>query len=390
MNIQQIRNDTPACKDKLFLNSAGASLMPSVVTQKIYSYLKEEECFGGYKAAEKYKNEIQDFYNASAQLLNSHSRNISFAFNATDAYARVLSSIPFEKNQIIITTDDDYVSNYLNFLALKEKYGILIHRIRTMDSGELDMNHFRELATKPGVALVAVTHVPTNSGLIQDVYSIGKICLKHDLLYLVDACQSVGQLPIDVQELHCDFLSVTGRKFLRGPRGTGLLYVSDRVLNMGLAPLFLDLKGADWISEDKFSIIDSAQRYELWELPYALLLGLKESILYALDLNLESIRDTNKQLIQRLNHNLTQIKDIHQHDRGIHKSNILTFHKEGKGLEETTRFLDKNKVYYSVAHRSNALIDLKKKNREWVIRFSPHYFNTLKEMDQVSELLEAL
>ena len=387
MNTPQIRQDTPGCDDKLFFNSAGSSLPPAVVGQKISEYLHEEEQIGGYKLADLRAEEIRGFYEEAARLLNTRAANIAFANHATDAYAKALSSIPFENGDSILTSDDDYVSNYLNFLSLRKRFGIRILRIRILENGDLDLDHCRQMLKEYRPRLLALTHVPTNSGLVQDAVAVGRLCRETDTLYLLDACQSVGQMPLDVEQIGCDFLSATGRKFLRGPRGTGLLYVSDRILHEGYAPLFVDLRGADWTAADQYELQPDARRFETWEIPYALLLGLKEAIAYANRLGLEQIQAFNRKLMQQLSKQLGRIEDVRQFDRGTEQAAILTFRKEGKSLTDTQAYLDQHNVYYSVSQKSSAQIDFERKGIDWAIRLSPHYFNTTKEAEALVELV---
>jgi len=243
MDIIEIRKDTSGCADKIFLNSAGSSLPPKIVTEKMIDYLQYEERIGGYDAAKFKADEINKFYIEAAKLLNCKPANIAFAYNATDAYARALSAIPFKNVDYILTTNDDYISNQIAFLSLQKRFGVQLLRANNLANGDIDLVHFEELIKKHKPVLVAVTHVPTNSGLVQNAEEIGKICNKYDTWYLLDACQSVGQMIVDVEKIGCDFLSATGRKFLRGPRGTGFLYISDEVLMSGLAPLFIDMRG---------------------------------------------------------------------------------------------------------------------------------------------------
>ncbi len=390
MNIQQIRNNTPSCLDKIFLNSAGSSLPPQIITQKIIEYLNEEEKTGGYKLAEMRSEEINDFYLYAAQLLNTNPTNIAFANNATDAYSQALSSIDFNDGDLLITSNDDYVSNYMHFFSLQKRTGIIIEQIRNTDTGDLDLEHFIKLISKKKPKLVAITHIPTNSGLIQDVEAVGEICAAKDILYLVDACQSVGQMPVDIQEIKCDFLSGTGRKFLRGPRGTGFLYVSDKALNKELAPLYVDLRGATWSAKENYYLEKTARRFERWEIPYALLIGLKEAIKYALQTGLENIRDYNKELCSSFRAKLLNIDGVTLYDKGTKKSSIITFRKNNKELKKIIDDLSRNNIYFSIVNKDSAFIDFEKKGIDWAIRFSPHYFNTNEETERACNIVRSL
>ncbi len=390
MDIQQIRKDTIHCANKLFFNSAGASLVPNVVTKKIHEYLLAEEKVGGYKLAEKNSEEINEFYQQTAQLLNCHPRNIAFSHDATDAYTKALSCIDFREGDVIITTNDDYSSNQINFISLQKRYGVKIIRIKNLDNGDLDLIDFEKLINQYQPKLVAVTLIPTNSGLIQDVEAIGEICSKENILYLLDACQSVGQIVVDVKKIKCDFLTATGRKFLRGPRGTGFLFVSDKVLNQGYSPLFIDGHGATWTGKNSYEILNDAKRFELWERSYALIIGFKEAIKYANDIGIENIQIYNEKIIAQLRKRLSVIPNVTLFDKGSKTSNILTFRKKGATLEQIKKTFDDHQVYYSISTKEWGLIDFSKKDVEWVVRLSPHYFNTSEEIDRLSKIIEGI
>lgn len=388
MNVEEIRKDIVNCDDKLFFNTAGASLSPNSVLKKVTDFLIEEQLLGGYAMEDKYSTEIDKFYIEAAKLLNCKPTNIAFAHNSTDAYSKALLSIDFKKDDVIITSDDDYVSNHFQFITLKQRFGIQIKRIQTLENGDLDIENFKELVQKHQPKLVAVAEVPTNSGLVQDVTTIGEICSENNILFLIDACQSVGQLEVDVQKNKCDFLAVTGRKWLRGPRGTGILYVSDKVLEKKMYPLTIDGNGAVWKTESKFEVYDSAKRFELFESSRALVVGFSEALRYLNTLTIKNIATRNKELTSKLRVNLNEIKDVTMYDKGSVTSNIVTFRKEGKTLEEIKEKLNQHKVFFSVSSSPWGIIDFNKKGVDWVVRLSPHYFNTEKEINKVSEIIE--
>ncbi len=390
MNLEKIRRDTPGCHDKIFFNSAGASLMPSFVVETIKGYFEQEEQLGGYKVQDLQVTIINEFYEEVAKLLNCLPRNIAFANSATDAYAKAISSIAFKAGDTVLTTDDDYVSNYIAFISLKNRFGINILRSGNLENGDLDLEHFEAQIQEHQPKLVAVTHVPTNSGKIQDVVGVGKLCKKYDILYLLDACQSVGQMPVDVEEIGCDFLSVTGRKFLRGPRGTGFLYASDRMLEEGYMPLFADAGGADWIAAEQYRPHKEAKRFQLWENSYAILLGLKEAVKYLNDLGVQNVFDYNQTLLKQLTKGLQSIPGIKTYDEGSRRSNIITFRKGNLQQRQIKSKLDEAGIYYSVSGINYALIDYQKKGVDWTIRFSPHYFNTVEEINRALTIVDNL
>ncbi|WP_326983668.1 aminotransferase class V-fold PLP-dependent enzyme [Chryseobacterium sp. MYb264] len=388
MNIDKIRQDIRGLKDgKIFLNNAGSSLMPKVVVDSMIEYVQQEEQTGGYIVAAKNEAFLEEFYEETARLINAKSSNIAFATSATEAYAKALSSIIFKEGDVIITTVDDYISNQITFISLQKKLNVKIIRTKNLSDNELDLEDLENLIKKHQPKLVAVTHIPTNSGLIQNVEAVGKICKQYDILYLVDACQSVGQMVVDVEKIGCDFLTATGRKFMRGPRGTGFLYVSDKVLEQNYAPLLLDMRGAHWSEFDDYELFKTAKRFEHWEISYASLFGFTQAIKYANQVGLDQIENYNKNLSETLRSNL-QESGFQIWDQGNHLSSIITFSGPDGDLENIQKVLKENNIFFSVTYKNSALIDFTNKNINGIVRLSPHYFNTSEEIEKVSEVLK--
>jgi cysteine desulfurase/selenocysteine lyase len=387
MDINTVRKDTRGCADKIFLNSAGSSLVPAVVTEQMIAYLEQEAQIGGYALANTRAVELKEFYKEAAVLLNCENTQIAFTTSATDAYAKAISSVKFAHGDVVLTTDDDYISNQLSFLSLKERFGVTIIRAANGANGSLDLQAFEKLVIAYQPKLIALTHIPTSSGLVQPAEEVGSICRKYDILYLLDACQSVGQLVVDVQKIGCDFLTATGRKFLRGPRGTGILYVSARVLRSETVPLIFDMQAAKWSGFDSYELVDTAARFEFWEASAAGKLGLTAALKYANTVGMQNIETYNASLMAQFRLRLKEVKGLQLHDRGQQLSNILTFTIENKTIEEICQRLNDHQIYYSLSFKDFALIDFTKKNLERAIRFSPHYFNTIEELEKVVTIL---
>lgn len=379
--IEKFRADTPGCLHKIHLNNAGASLMPAVVTEAIVRHIELESTIGGYEAGDKKSAEIAQFYNSAAQLLKCNPSEIAFTTNATDSFSRAISSIPFKAGDIILTTNEDYISNQITYLALKKRFGTRLIRAASLSTGGVDIQDFERCIVKYKPRLVAVTHIPTNSGLVQPVCEIGSLCEKYEILYLLDACQSVGQLPLDVKQLKCDFLSATSRKFLRGPRGAGFLYVAEKTLKQGYEPLFIDMRGADWVSDNKYVPKKDATRFENWEFAYALLLGTGAAIDYCLQIDITKIEAQVKYLANYIRTWLQKITGITLHDKGPDPAGLVTFHLKGSDPEFIKNFLSKKNINVVTSYRNFAVIDYDEKKVEWTIRVSPHYFNTIHEAD---------
>ncbi|KMQ67348.1 capreomycin acetyltransferase [Chryseobacterium sp. FH2] len=388
MNTDKIRQDIRGLSDgKIFLNNAGSSLMSVGVVDSMIDYLHQEEEFGGYEVADRNAELLEKFYRETAKLIHCKPSNIAFMTSATDAYVKALSSIVFKEGDCIITTADDYISNQITFISLQKKLNVKVMRMKNLSDNELDLEDLEDLINKHHPKLVAVTHIPTNSGLIQNVEGVGKICSQYEVLYLVDACQSVGQMVVDVEKINCDFLTATGRKFMRGPRGTGFLYVSDRILNQNYAPLLLDMRGAKWTEYNDYELFTTAKRFEHWEVSYASILGLMEATKYANNIGIQNIENYNKNLSQTLRTNL-QNSGFQTWDLGNNLSSIVTFCSPDGDLENIQKVLKENNIFFSVTYKNSALIDFTNKNINGIVRLSPHYFNTPDEIEKVSEILK--
>ncbi|HVI43711.1 MAG TPA: aminotransferase class V-fold PLP-dependent enzyme [Chitinophaga sp.] len=388
--IRRFREDTPGAENRIHLNNAGAGLMPRQVAAAINDHIQLETMIGGYEAADKQKEAIGRFYTSAATLFNCKPGEIAFTANATDSFDRAISSIPFEKGDVILTTNEDYTSNQITYLAFAKRFGIQVVRVASLPSGGVDLNHFEECLKQYKPRLAAITHIPTSSGLIQPVNEIGRLCRQYNTLYLLDACQSVGQLPLDVKEIQCDFMSVTSRKFLRGPRGAGFLYVAEHVLQAGYEPLFIDMRGADWIAENQYQPKPDATRFEDWEFAYALVLGTGAAIDYLLQLDQHKVERQVKYLSAYLRTGLQTIPGVTTHDKGQEPGGLVTFHIQGKEPNAVKKELADRNINAVTSHRNFSVIDFTEKKIDWAIRVSPHYYNTIGELDACVEAVKEI
>ena len=390
LDVQALRAETPGTRHRIHLNNAGAGLMPTPVLRAITEHLELEARIGGYEAAEERKEEIASVYRALASLLGTHPANVAVTENATASFVQALSSVAFDPGDVILTTRNDYVSNQIMYLSLKSRMGIDLVRAPEDPAGGVDVMAMDEVVHRRRPKLVAVTHVPTNSGLVQRIADVGAICRRRNVLYLVDACQSVGQMPLDVEEIGCDFLSATSRKFLRGPRGIGFLYVSDRAMELELEPLFLDMRGAHWIDADLYQPVPDAQRFENWEFPYALVLGLGRAVEYALALGLDALRERAWALAELARERLASIDAVRVLDVGAERCAIVTATTEGRRAADIVTALSEARINTTVTQRDYAVLDFDHKGVESAIRVSPHYYNTEEEIEEFASALAAL
>lgn len=387
-DLQRARQDTPGCEHVLHFNSAGSSLMPKPVLDATIRHLQLEAQIGGYEAAEQAELAIERVYDAAAALINCSREEIAVIENATRAWDMAFYSIPFQPGDRILTAMAEYASNYIAFLQISKKTGAVIEVIPNDAHGQLSLEALRKMIDER-VKLIAITHVPTNGGLVNPIVEVGKVARENGILYLVDACQSVGQMPVDVEQIGCDMLSATGRKYLRGPRGTGFLFVRKNVLK-GLEPPLLDLHAAQWVDKEKYVMVPDARRFETWETNFAGKIGLAVAIDYTLGWGMDIIWRRVKNLAYMLRSQLSPLPGIIVRDRGVTQCGIVTFTVEDKDPEEIRLALSRQHINVSVTRRESTLLDMAARGLETMVRASVHYFNSEEEVERFCRTVEAL
>ncbi|HEX6118865.1 MAG TPA: aminotransferase class V-fold PLP-dependent enzyme [Dongiaceae bacterium] len=378
LDITRLRADTPACMRLVHFNNAGASLMPAPVYRATMDHLALEQRIGGYEAEDEASPALEDFYDAFAAMLNCDRSEIAYVENATRAWDMAFYSLPLQEGDRILTAEAEYVSNFLGFLHQARRRGFKIDVAPSDSSGQIDLAAMERMVTDK-TRLIAITHVPTQGGLVNPAEEVGGIARRHGITYLLDACQSVGQMPLDVAKIGCQLLSGTGRKFLRGPRGTGFLYVSRTILDR-LDPPFIDLHAATWTDARSFELRADARRFENWESYVAGRVGLRAAVRYALDLGLEPIRARVTMLADQLREELASLPGIKVQDLGRTKSGIVTFTKEDELPRTIQERLRAAGINVSVSSKSSAQIDFARRGLSQVVRASVHYFNTEDEI----------
>jgi selenocysteine lyase/cysteine desulfurase len=387
--VERWRADTPGCAERIHLNNAGAALMPAPVLAAVRDHLEREARIGGYEAAEEEEARLHGAYESLGGLLGARAENVAVVENATVAVALALSAFDFRPGDRIVTSRSDYPSNQIMYMSLGRRHGVETLTAQDLPAGGVDPDSVRTLLARPGCRLVSISWVPTNSGLVQRVHEIGEICAAAGVPFLVDACQSVGQMPVDVERLRCDFLAGTARKFLRGPRGIGFLYVSAEALARGLHPLYLDMRGADWTGPGEFRLAGGARRFENWEFPYALVLGMGAAAAYSAGAGAAGFVRA-RELADHLRARLGAMPWARLLDRGDERCAIVTAEVRGWDADELKLRLRARGINTSASRREDGVLDMDAKGAASVLRLSPHYYNTREEIDTTVEALAEL
>jgi cysteine desulfurase/selenocysteine lyase len=358
------------------------------VLQSMTDYLRREAEIGGYEAADEARGRLDGVYDSVARLIGAARDEIALTENATVAWQMAFYALPLRAGDRVLTARAEYAANYVAFLQVARRTGAVIEIIPDDADGVLDAEALARMLDDR-VRLIAITWVPTNGGLVNPAAAIGRIARAHGIPYLLDACQAVGQMPVDVADLGCDMLSATGRKFLRGPRGTGFLYVRRQMIEK-LEPPIIDHFGAPWVAPDRYELRPDARRFETWENNYAARLGLAVAIDYAQAIGIEAIAARCRMLAGRLRSGLGEIQGVTIHDLGPHPAAIVTFSVAGHEAGSVKTHLAAAGINVSTSDPPSTLLDAQRRALPVIVRASPHYYNTEEEVDRLTAAIRNL
>lgn len=391
MNIEQLRADTPAVAQLIHFNNAGAALMPTPVIETMTRHIQLEASLGGYEAAGQQSAEVENVYAAIGQLINAQPDEIAVIENATRAWDMAFYSLPLQPGDVVLTSTTEYAGNYIPYLQMKQRRGIEIRVIPNDEHGQVSLSALTAMLDDERVALISLPVIATNGGPVQPIEQIGALARSAGVLFLLDACQGVGQMPIDVQKIGCHMLAATSRKYLRGPRGMGFLYV-ERSLCQNLEPAFLDLHAAALQSADTFTIRADARRFENWECNVAAKLGLGAAVEYALAQGIEPMWQRIQKLADYLRQQLAEIPGITPRDLGAVKSGIVTFSHLNNTAAQVQQWLagQEKRINVTTSTFRSTLLDMQHRDLLEVSRASLHAYNTEAEIDMMIAVLRAM
>ena len=405
-------------------NAAGSSLPPRTVLDAQVEHLQLESIAGGYEATEQRADALQRPYDALATLLNFSPSEIAITQSATSAWQMAFSSIAFQPGDRILTARAEYASNYIAYMQVAKRTGAVIETIPSDDAGQLDVAALERMlissssstessssaaaaessaagsgpgsGSGPGaVRLVSITHVPTSGGLVNPAAAVGALAKKHGVPYLLDACQSVGQMPVNVDEIGCDFLAATGRKYLRGPRGIGFLYArSSFVEREGVEPAYMDLYGARWDAASSYLPFPAARRFEQYEVSFAAKIGLGVAVDYALEIGVGAAWERVKHLAGTLRLGLELVEGVEVRDVGVTRCGIVSFSVRGVSPEKVKETLRERGVnVWTSKVCNNTRLEWEERAvggmPDEIIRSSVHYYNTEEEIARLVEAVKS-
>ena len=384
LDLDRVRADTPGCLDRVFLDSAGSSLPPRQVLDAVVGHLRREAAVGGYVAADERADDLEGLRASLGRLLRCPPDSLAILDSATRAWTQFFYAVPLEPGDRILLTRSEYASNAIAALQRARVHGAAVEIVPSDETGALDLDTFRSMLDER-VRIVSLVHVPTNGGLVNPVGEATALARKVGALVLLDACQSVGQLDVDVSALDVDALSATGRKWLRGPRGTGFLYVRPGLVEM-LEPPGIDLRSATWTSADRYELRPDAGRFEQWEADVAARLGLKVAVDYLLELGIDAVAAAVQDRAARLRELLgDRVRDL-----GRERSGIVSFAVDGMDAARVRDELAARNIVVTVSGRASTLLDMDARGIESLVRASPHYFVSDDQLDHAAAAVASL
>jgi selenocysteine lyase/cysteine desulfurase len=388
IDVARARRHTPGCDHVMHFNNAGAALMPDVVVNRVIEHLHLEAEMGGYEAADAMTTELEKVYGSLGALIGADPADIALTDSATRAWDMAFYSLGLEEGDRILTSESSYASNFIAFLQRARHTGARVEVVPSEPSGQVSVDALEAMIDER-VALVALTHVPTNGGLVNPAAAVGKVCADHGVPFLLDACQSVGQMPVDVADIGCDFMAATSRKYLRGPRGVGFLYVNPAAAGW-LEPAMLDLRAATWTSPEDYQLAPNATRFESWESDVAARLGLGAAVDYALSWGLDTIWHFVRNLAELLRQRLGELASVTVRDLGVERCGIVTFTHQRLDAATLAASLRDQAINVSTTTPASTLLDARSRNLSDMVRASVHYYNTEREVSRFVSAIAAM
>jgi selenocysteine lyase/cysteine desulfurase len=386
--VARLRAETPGCATVAHFNNAGASLPPTPVLDAYVRHLRREAEIGGYEAQEEAQGRIDAVYASVARLVGAAGPDeIALLENATRAFDMAVYAVPLAAGDVILTSTAEYHSMFVTYLHLARR-GVVVDVVPSDASGQIDVAALRK-RIDGRVRLIALTHAPTNGGLVQPAEAVGEVAREAGVFFLLDATQTVGQLPVDVGRLGCHALAGTSRKYLRGPRGVGFLWVAREWIDR-LEPPLMEGHAAEWVEPDRYVLRSDARRFEVWEANYAARLGFGAAVDYALALGIERIWERVRGLGEALRERLAALPGVTVCDLGTVRGGIVSFTVADVPAARVKAALGAASINVHVSPARGTLLDMRARGLRELVRASVHYYNSEAELDRLAAAVARL
>ncbi|PVE23816.1 aminotransferase [Microvirga sp. KLBC 81] len=388
IDVARIRSETPGCSVVAHFNHSSCSLPPLQVTQTITEHLQREALYGPSEMGVAVADDVQATRQAAAQLLNASVEEIALTGSGSQGWGLAFASLPpLREGDRILIGRHEWGGNLSTMHRAAQKAGATVEVVPCRDDGCVSPEALASMLDDR-VRLIALTWLPATNGLINPAAEIGRIARSAGVPYFIDAGQALAQVPVDVEAIGCDVLKGAGRKFLRGPRGTALLYVRRAFLKKLETP-YLDVLSGPW-KNGAPEPRDDARLFETGENSFALQLGLGTAIRYTLAIGVDVIRARINQLARDLRQRLSDIPAVTIHDGGQERSGIVAFTVRGLTPQEVRVSLAAEKINVAAIAAAYTPLDMAARGLTEIVRASVSYFTTEEEIERLVKAIAAL
>lgn len=390
-DVEELRSETPGCESGVHFNHSGASLPSRSTLETIWDYLRREAADGPMEAANEASALLEDVRAGAASLIGAAPDELALMGSGSAAWGAAFAALPpLAAGDRIFVGRQEWGGNLATMQAAAARAGARIETIPVREDGSVDAAALASMIDDR-VRLVSLTWLPANGGLINDAAAVGRVTKPAGIPYFIDAGQAFGHIPIDVAALGCDVLKAAGRKFLRGPRGTAILYVR-REFQQRLTPSYLDVVSGP-IVDGFVRMRNDARRLEASENSPALLLGLGTAIRQARVLGIDVIHERITGLAGTLRNNLRSIPKVTVRDLGTDLSGIVSFTIDGTPSSEVRAALARRQIAIGANGVPYTPLDMTARGLDQIARASVSYLNTPSEVallsDAVAEIAAA-
>ncbi|MFI8106512.1 aminotransferase class V-fold PLP-dependent enzyme [Streptomyces sp. NPDC086023] len=370
---------------RVHLNTAGAGLMPAEVVDVMADHLAQEAAEGAYETELRHADTLdKGVYEALASVLDAPVDDVALFDNATRAWSSAVGALRLTGTGRVWITPYEYAGNLILWTELRRRTGLRVEVVPLTPSGDLDLDWMRR-NIREDVAVVSVPHVPSGCGIVNPVEEIGRILAPWPCLYLVDACQSVGQLDVSVRRIGCDLLTGAGRKFLCGPRGTGFAAIGPR-LRAAATPLFHDLHVADVTALHDYEVhTDSARRFEYAERSAAAVRGLDAALRHHLARTAEP--GTGHDARAAIRDAIAAVPGTRLIDPGTRHASLVTFVCADVSAARIRAELAARGVSVWVAQGNHTPLYLPGQGVDHAVRVSPHHYTSPQDTEVFARAL---
>ncbi|BAQ79252.1 class V aminotransferase [Pseudomonas sp. St29] len=387
--ISRLRAATPGCARVCHFNHAGASLPSQGTLDAMLEQLQREAHNGPMEAARHGAQWQEQARQAAARVLNTSPQAIAFASSGSAAWSMAFHALPaWQPGDRILVGRQEWAGN-LACMAPAVAAGARLEVIPCDSQGAVSVEALQSMLDTQ-VRLIALTWLPANGGLINPAAAIGQLARQWRIPYFIDAAQAVGQLRCDVQALGCDVLKAAGRKYLRGPRGTALLYVRPGFLEQ-LSPLPRDVLSAPWDGQG-FALRNDARRFETSEVSLVLLAGLANALQELERIGIDAIAQRIRMLSDRVRRGLERLPGVQLRDLGQpgQQSALIAFTLEGWDGQTLKEELARRDINIGANGMHYTPLDMQARGLGDIARIAVSYFNTEEEIERLLQALAEL